>query len=123
MSAVDYPTQLTWKVVAPSDEAQEAMLRHLQNGGFRVLSSDGPPPATAVGIVTPVIQITPTERQVLRLVATAGRTRTIAEILGVSRRTVDNHIGHLLRKLGVHRRSELVERARALSLMDENPGT
>lgn len=60
MSAVDHPTQLIWTVVAPSGEAQEAMLRHLQSGGFRVLSSDELPPATEVGIAAPVFRITPT---------------------------------------------------------------
>lgn len=52
------------------------------------------------------VALSPREREVLRLVA-AGRTdREIGQALFISRRTASDHVGQLLRKLGVASRRE-----------------
>ncbi len=51
-------------------------------------------------------RLTRREAEVLQLLASGLATPRIAEILGVSRTTVRNHIEHLLAKLGVHSKLE-----------------
>ena len=50
------------------------------------------------------------ERQVANLAATGASTRTIAESLFISMRTVETHLGSIYRKLDIASRSELVAR-------------
>lgn len=52
--------------------------------------------------------LTPRERDVLRLVATGVGNREIAEGLGISVNTVKYHVANLLRKHGARTRAELV---------------
>ncbi len=51
--------------------------------------------------------LTPRELSVARLAAARVRSREIAERLGMSVRTVDNHLGRAFRKLGVNGRPQL----------------
>ncbi|MGP3983986.1 helix-turn-helix transcriptional regulator [Streptomyces sp. KR80] len=51
--------------------------------------------------------LTPTERRVTELVATGQSNQDIATSLFLSRRTVETHISHILRKLGVRSRTEI----------------
>jgi len=51
--------------------------------------------------------LTPREREIATLAAARVRSREIAEQLGVSARTVDNHLGSVFRKLGIQGRDEL----------------
>lgn len=53
--------------------------------------------------------LTPTERRVAELTATGLTTPKIADELHVSRHTVETHLGHIYRKLGLSSRSELPE--------------
>lgn len=53
--------------------------------------------------------LTPRELDVARLAAQRIRSREIAERLGLSVRTVDNHLARAFRKLGITRRDELAE--------------
>jgi DNA-binding CsgD family transcriptional regulator len=53
--------------------------------------------------------LTGREREIVALAAQRLRSREIAERLGVSVRTVDNHLGSAYRKLGVRGRDALVE--------------
>ncbi len=55
--------------------------------------------------------LTPRELDVLKLIAEAYTNRQIAEILKVSEKTVESHRGHLLAKLGMRDRVELVRYA------------
>lgn len=50
--------------------------------------------------------MTERERQVLAELATGQTDAEIAEAFGISVKTVGNHIGHLLAKLGVHSRTK-----------------
>jgi DNA-binding NarL/FixJ family response regulator len=53
---------------------------------------------------------------VLALVEQGLRNKQIAERLFVSAKTVDHHVGAILRKLGVHTRGEAGAAARRLGL-------
>ena len=61
--------------------------------------------------------LTPREIDVLKMLETGAGTKEIAEQLNISQFTVYTHIQHLLDKLDVHRRSELVMHARASGLV------
>lgn len=52
--------------------------------------------------------LTPRERQVLELVVAARHNREIAELLGISVRTVEVHKGRMMDKLGAKNSAELV---------------
>ncbi|MBU5614516.1 response regulator [Geomonas azotofigens] len=58
------------------------------------------------------------EQQVMRLVAEGGSSRSIADQLQVSAKTVENHRTNLMKKLDVHSRIELVRYAARLGLID-----
>ncbi|MBI5651373.1 MAG: response regulator transcription factor [Chloroflexi bacterium] len=55
--------------------------------------------------------LTDREREILQLVAEGHTNKDIAEMLSLSIRTVQNHRAHLMEKLGIHDRSELVKYA------------
>ena len=44
----------------------------------------------------------------LKLVAEGGSNKEVAEVLGISVKTAMSHREHLMEKLGVHNRTELV---------------
>ena len=60
---------------------------------------------------TPRPELTQRELEILRLIASGANTRTMAERLHVSPTTVRNHVQHILGKLGVHSRLEVVAHA------------
>ena len=72
----------------------------------RLLQMQGAP-------VQPVIQLdrevelTPTETKVLQYVARGMSNREIAEVMGVSQRTIESHVSNMLSKTGLHNRTEL----------------
>jgi DNA-binding NarL/FixJ family response regulator len=80
----------------------EATLKHTE----RLLQRQGAP-------VQPVIQLdrevelTPTETKVLQYVARGMSNREIAEVMGVSQRTIESHVSNMLSKTGLHNRTEL----------------
>lgn len=55
--------------------------------------------------------LTDRERQVLKLLAEGRTSKDIAEVLGISVKTAMSHREHLMTKLGVHNRAELVRYA------------
>jgi len=60
-------------------------------------------------------ELTPRERDVLHLLARGASNREIAESLMISENTVKTHVRHILEKLDLRSRGELIARARALS--------
>lgn len=54
----------------------------------------------------PISQLTEQERAVLLLLALGQRNARIADELSISIRTVENHLYHIFRKLGVSSRTE-----------------
>jgi len=61
--------------------------------------------------------LTPRERDVLRLIALGHTNAEIATMLYVSVRTVENHRSSLMRKLGFRTRAELVRHANEIGLV------
>lgn len=61
------------------------------------------------------------EIRVLRYLPTNLSAREIARELSVSVNTVRTHMRHMFAKLGAHRRTEAVTRARALGLLTRSP--
>jgi DNA-binding NarL/FixJ family response regulator len=57
------------------------------------------------------------ELEVLRLLARGESSRSVAELLHISRTTVNNHVQHILRKLGAHNRLEAIRRAEHAGLI------
>ena len=51
------------------------------------------------------------EQQVMRLLAEGRTVKQCAEMLGLSDSTIDNHKSRLMKKLGIHKSSELAVRA------------
>lgn len=61
----------------------------------------------------PHAKLTSREKEVVLELLEGGRVATIAELFGVSPRTVSNHLKSSFQKLGVHSQTELIELARS----------
>jgi DNA-binding NarL/FixJ family response regulator len=72
------------------------------------------------GAFDPFELLSPREREVLTLVARGHRYGRIALELGISRRTVETHRDHILRKLGLRSTSALVRFALSRGLAPED---
>ena len=70
---------------------------------------------------TPARAAQPRRDRVLRYLPTKLSAPEIADELYLSVNTVKTHMRHLYDKLGVHRRHEAVEQARALGLLAPSP--
>jgi PAS domain S-box-containing protein len=85
-------------------------------GVFGVLRADrGPTPARPSGVTPP--QLTPRQHEVLVLLSKGLTTAQMAERMGLSPQTVQNHIKALLRALGVRSRLEAVLAGHRLGLV------
>lgn len=67
----------------------------------------------------PIDELSPREREVLRLLALGYTNQEIAERLIVSVRTVESHRAHVLTKLGAGTRAEMVQHALRAGLLEE----
>jgi LuxR family maltose regulon positive regulatory protein len=65
--------------------------------------------------------LTDSETYILRYLPARLTAQEIASELSLSVHTVTTHMRHLYTKLGVHRRRQAVERARALGLLAPVP--
>jgi DNA-binding NarL/FixJ family response regulator len=77
----------------------------------RSLSSslDGPPgdPGSAGGPRSPGGPLTRREGEIAALIARGLTNRQIAAALHISERTAENHVQHILTKLGLHTRTQI----------------
>ena len=62
--------------------------------------------------------LTEREREILKLIAEGNTNPEIAKLLVISVRTVETHRAHIMDKLGLHHRSELVKYAFRKGLLD-----
>lgn len=69
----------------------------------------------------PVDDLSPREREVLRLLALGYTNQEIAKELVVSVRTVESHRSHVMTKLRANSRAEMVRHALNAGLLDEEP--
>jgi two-component system response regulator NreC len=60
------------------------------------------------------------EREVLRLLALGHTNQEIAQMLYISVRTAETHRAHIMQKLGLHSRADLVRHALANGLLSED---
>ena len=67
--------------------------------------------------------LSPREREIAGLVATGASNRAIADDLGISERTVEAHVQHILIKLDVHSRTQIATWAVGQGIGAERPGT
>lgn len=65
-------------------------------------------------------RLSPREAEVLGLLATGATNEAVADALGISPRTVEVHVGHVLRKLGVTSRGGAVAAAVRRGLLGED---
>ncbi|HVY62604.1 MAG TPA: response regulator transcription factor [Planctomycetota bacterium] len=63
------------------------------------------------------IELTPREREVLKLLAEGHTVKKVADLLHLSQKTVDAHKTNLMKKLDIHNRVELVKYAIAKKLI------
>src|SRR5690606_16996659 len=81
--------------------------------GKQILISESLPDAVEIGPGT----LTSRELQILRLLAAGQRNSEIATELGVTVKTVEYHITHVLAKLGVRSRAEAVRQAQQRGIL------
>ena len=75
--------------------------------------AQGGPPAT--GLDPELEQLSPREREVLRLIARGYTYKEVGRDLGISAKTVDHHVSAVLAKLGVPSRGAAAKSAVGLS--------
>jgi DNA-binding NarL/FixJ family response regulator len=68
-------------------------------------------------------ELTAREREILRLVAQGHTSKEIAEINGLSFKTVEGYRARLMHRLGLNSRAELVSYVVSAGLLDEPPGS
>jgi DNA-binding CsgD family transcriptional regulator len=93
-----------FRLAGRADSARRAAARaHLLTGRCET------PRTPALSRAGPAEELTRREYEIALLAASGTSSRVIAERLVVSQRTVENHLQHVYRKLGVHTREELEE--------------
>ena len=96
-------TSMTWRVPSFRQDLARDLRGALLVGGVRVgvQEADGHGPS----------ELTAREREVLTLVAEGNSNQEIADLLRLSRKTVEVHRRNLMLKLGIHRAADLVKHA------------
>lgn len=64
------------------------------------------------------VRITHREREVLTLLSRGLSARQVARRLGISERTVNTHVGHIYRRMGVNNRVDAIREAMRFGLVD-----
>jgi DNA-binding CsgD family transcriptional regulator len=89
---------------APPDAAAEEIVFDLQLDGDRYLLIKMPKPASAPA------QLSPREKEIVRLVALGHSNKIIGDVLSISSWTVCTHLRRIFAKLGVGSRAAMVAR-------------
>ena len=71
--------------------------------------------------VEPYGELTPREREILKLIAEGHSSREIADILVISIKTVNGHRSKIMEKLDLHNRTELIKYALRKGLVSIEP--
>lgn len=71
---------------------------------------------------SPYESLTPREREILQLIGEGKNYQEIADTLNVSYKTVENHRAHIVEKLGLRKRAQLVRYAMEMGITGEAPG-
>jgi DNA-binding NarL/FixJ family response regulator len=74
-------------------------------------------PAAQGDTIDPYETLTDREKQVLRLVAEGRSNKEVAEVLGISVKTAMSHREHVMQKLDLHSRTELIKFALKLGII------
>jgi DNA-binding NarL/FixJ family response regulator len=111
LGAVGYQTkdggsEALVRAIRGAVDGELVMPRHLARSLVRNLAADAQP---AVELPR---ELTERERSILRRLAEGRTARDIADELVLSPRTVEGHVGRILRKLGVRNRAEAAARYR-----------
>lgn len=108
------------------DDELRLSLKSLQRGGApidpliarRILALLPQAPVHAPQEAEPAAQLSEREREILRLVAQGFSNREIAELVALSKLTIECHTKNIYRKLAVGSRTAAVFEARALGLLN-----
>jgi DNA-binding CsgD family transcriptional regulator len=103
--------EVALKVLLPNPSQSRQVLRRLRDGGFPIVPLEALPTAGPYGLVTEAIRITARERHLLRHLPLHDHSAAIAGIVDRTERTVDNILGRLEGRCGVHSRHRLLLRA------------
>ena len=88
-----------------------------------VVTNTSVSPENAVAMITSTrapakdTELSARELEILKLLARGESSKSIGELLHISRTTVNNHVQHLLRKLNAHNRLEAIRRAEHAGLI------
>ena len=105
-----------------ADEEVVAAVREIANGGSYVHPALGARMVTAEAQARAAAAADPLsdrEREVLRLLALGHTNQEIAKMLYISVRTAETHRAHIMQKLGLETRAELVRYALVNGLLDD----
>jgi DNA-binding NarL/FixJ family response regulator len=94
-------------------EAVKALAQHRPYYSRRVAGA-----TQALAALPPTEELTPREREVLRLIGEGRTTRDVANELGIALKTAEAHRTHLMHKLGARSTSDLVHYAIRTLLVD-----
>jgi DNA-binding NarL/FixJ family response regulator len=73
------------------------------------VTGDAAPPAALAAEAEPYERLTDREKQVLKLVAEGRSNKEVASLLGISVKTAMSHREHVMDKLDVHSRTDLIK--------------
>lgn len=73
------------------------------------VTGDAAPPSEIAGEADPYEKLTDREKQVLKLVAEGRSNKEVAQLLGISVKTAMSHREHVMDKLQVHNRTDLIK--------------
>jgi two-component system, NarL family, response regulator NreC len=106
-----------------ADEEVVSAVREIADGGRYVHPALGARLVAAEAEARAAAEADPLsdrEREVLRLLALGHTNQEIAQMLYISVRTAETHRAHIMQKLGLSTRAELVRHALAQGLLDES---